>query len=87
MSRPRRAIDCPRDPIGLSAEEAAAFVGVSVGTFESAVAQGLMPAARQLFGRTLWDADEIALAFRRLPKRQNQGKLAEARVDWSDLEV
>jgi hypothetical protein len=82
MARRRREVECPREPIGLSAEEAAAFIGISLGTFENAVQQGLMPPARQLFGRNLWDADEIASAFRRLPKRQGSGKLVESQVDW-----
>jgi predicted DNA-binding transcriptional regulator AlpA len=87
MSRRRREIDCPRDPIGLSAEEAAAFVGVSASIFYTAVERGLMPAGRQLFGRTLWDADEIALAFRRLPKRQASENAKDLAVDWHDLAV
>lgn len=74
MSRARRTIDCPRDPVGLSQEEAAAFVGVSPTHFERAVAAGLMPAPREFFGRMLWDAEEVYQAFRRLPRRGKNPK-------------
>ena len=90
MTRPRRAVDCPREPIGLSAEEAAAFIGVAERTFAAAVEKGLMPGPRALLGRRLWDAEELKTAFHALPRRglPEAGKLGEdtgAAVDWSDV--
>lgn len=71
MTRPRarKLIDCPRDPIGLSSEEAATFIGVSETLFHSAVDSGSLPSPRQLAGRLIWDAEELITAFRRLPRK------------------
>ncbi len=67
MSRARASIRCPRDPVGLSLEEAAAYVGLSPSLFERLVREGKMPFPRKFAGRTVWDADEVATAFRRVP--------------------
>lgn len=85
MKRARRQAECPRDPIGLSVEEAAAFIGVSPSTFGKAVEQGAMPRPRRLFGRVLWDADELRSAFRRLPRHglPRQDAADEDGDDWS----
>ena len=84
MPRPRRLIDCPREPVGLSALEAASFLGVSENTLREAVERGLLPAPRELLGRVLWDADELSAAFRRLPRR---GEIVETHAlggtDWT----
>lgn len=85
MSRPRRQLDCPRDPIGLSSEAAAAFLGVSQGTFLAAVEKKLLPEAHQLLGRMVWDADELAEAFKRLPRRGGAHEDAGGGVDWADV--
>ena len=85
MSRPRRHIDCPRDPIGLSAESAAAFLGVSQATFLTAVEKKLMPQAYQLLGRMVWDAEELSAALRRLPRRGGAPESVKDGVDWSDV--
>jgi predicted DNA-binding transcriptional regulator AlpA len=69
MSKPRRDIECPRDPVGLSMEEAAAYLGISSSLFDRAVQIGAMPAPYELFGRIIWDAEEVHAALRRLPKR------------------
>lgn len=85
MSRPRarKLIDCPRDPIGLSSEEAATFIGISESLFQSAVDAGSLPSPRQLGGRLIWDAEEVAVAFRRLPRKgaANQNEISPDR--WS----
>jgi excisionase family DNA binding protein len=36
-------------------KEAASYVGVSVGTFDKLVQQGVMPSPIELFGRKVWD--------------------------------
>lgn len=83
MSRARRSIECPREPIALSAIEAAAFMGVSEGTFREAVKRGIFPDGRDLLGRVLWDAEELHAAFRRLPRRGEAPRCAgPAGVDW-----
>lgn len=64
-----RVRHCPRDPIGLSVESAAAFIGVSPELFQRAVDDGSMPVPRKLGGRLIWDAEEIAEALRRLPRK------------------
>lgn len=87
MSRVRRAVDCPREPIGLSIEEAASFLSVSADTFQRAVDEGSMPAPRRLFGRLIWDADEIAKAFRRLPRKSSPANDRDDVGRWQDLEV
>jgi predicted DNA-binding transcriptional regulator AlpA len=69
MSAARKIRPCSRDPIGLGAEDAAAFIGVSAGTFYKAVENGLMPEPFELFGRKIWSATEIEAALKRLPRR------------------
>ena len=80
----RREIPCPREPIGLSAEEAAAYLGVCRNTFDKGVEKGLMPQPHEFFGRLLWDAEEVRWAFRNLPRRGGSGNDA-GDVDWGDV--
>jgi excisionase family DNA binding protein len=68
MSRARGSIACPRDPVGLSMEEAAAFLGVGATLFLRMVEDGRMPRPRRADGRRIWDADELVQSFRRLPR-------------------
>jgi predicted DNA-binding transcriptional regulator AlpA len=87
MSRPRRQVQCPRDPLGLSAQEAAVFLGISESLFYRAVQIGLMPRPRKLFGRRLFDADEVIAAYRRLPR---WGDPRDSRLPddpWGDVAV
>jgi predicted DNA-binding transcriptional regulator AlpA len=73
MSRARRQIDCPREPIGLSREEAATFIGISATSFERLVDRGEMPQPRKVLGRLIWAASEIEAAFLRLPRAGDDG--------------
>lgn len=59
MSRPL-PFDCPR---GLSRAQAAAYVGVSPGTFDKLVEDGTMPKPKQIRARRVWDREELDLAF------------------------
>ncbi len=68
MARARGLINCPRDPIGLSLEEASALIGVGATLFARMVGDGSMPAPHKVGARRIWDADEIITAFRRLPR-------------------
>lgn len=59
MSRPL-PFDCPR---GLNRAEAARYVGVSPGTFDKLVAEGLMPRPKRVKSRRVFDKQAIDLAF------------------------
>jgi hypothetical protein len=48
---------------GLSHEEAAMYIGVSVGKFGQMVADGRMPMPIQVDGRKIWDVRKLDLAF------------------------
>ncbi len=69
----RRDIPCPREPIGLSAEESAAYLGMSQTLFFALIEKGAMPRARCAGRRRLWDALELSAAFRALPRDLPEG--------------
>lgn len=52
--------DCPR---GLNRVEAARYVGVSPGTFDKLVEDGLMPRPVRVRARLIYDKQAIDLAF------------------------
>jgi excisionase family DNA binding protein len=54
-------------PRGICREEAAAYVGVGVTKFDQMVADGRMPAAKQIDGRRVWDVRKLDKAFDALP--------------------
>jgi len=54
-------------PRGLSREQAAAYIGVSAGTFDSMIEDGEMPSAKRLRGRRVWDRVQLDKAFAALP--------------------
>lgn len=54
-------------PRGLNKTQAANYIGVSAGLFERMIQQGLMPPARQLASRKVWDIQELDRAFDDLP--------------------
>lgn len=56
-------------PVGISREQAAALIGVSVSLFDRLIAEGKMPDARVLHSRLVWDVAEVVDAFRALPRR------------------
>lgn len=55
-------------PIGLGRAQAAAYIGADEALFVRLVEAGTMPKPRTLRGMQLWDAEELADAFRRLPR-------------------
>ncbi|WP_416200345.1 helix-turn-helix transcriptional regulator [Terricaulis sp.] len=66
--------DCPR---GLNRVQAAAYVGVSPTTFDRLVAEGVMPRAKEIGARRVYDRAQLDQAFDAL------GEGAEAgRNDW-----
>lgn len=56
---------CPRR--GLNREEAALYVGISVGKFDELVAKGLMPTPKRIDRRKVWDRHALDAAFEDLP--------------------
>ncbi len=56
-------------PIGVNREQAAALIGISASLFDRLVHEGMMPDARMVFGRLVWDVQEVATAFRAMPHR------------------
>lgn len=59
MARPL-PFDCPR---GLNRAEAARYVGVSVGTFDKLVEEGLMPKPKRVRARLIFDRNALDVAF------------------------
>jgi len=55
-------------PRGLSRPQAAAVVGVSVGTFDVMVDDGRMPKPKLIGTRKLWDRVRVEEAFTELPE-------------------
>lgn len=52
---------------GLSREESAIYIGVSVGKFDAMVVDGRMPRAKVIDARRVWDSHRLDLAFDALP--------------------
>ncbi|MBZ9818928.1 hypothetical protein [Mesorhizobium sp. CA4] len=67
--RPSSILPDSLPPVGISREQAAAYIGVSATLFDRLIAEGLMPDARILRGRLVWDVVEVAAAFRAIPHR------------------
>lgn len=82
-----RRPECPRDPVGLSMDEAAAFIGVGLSLFLRMVADGRMPGPRRADGRRIWDADEVIMAFRRLPREGLPGGAEEVILEEREIRL
>jgi hypothetical protein len=68
-------------PRGLDRLEAAAYVGVSPQTFDALISDAIMPGAREVRGRRVWDRLELDRAFDALP---HAGGMATA-IDPDDV--
>ena len=66
---------------GLGEVEAAAAIGVSASKFRTLVKDGRMPLPRRIDGRTVWDVDELRVAFKALP-HDNESQKADS---WADV--
>ncbi len=67
-----RMTACPLPAVlGLSREQAAAYVGVSPSLFDKAVDAGTLPRPRSIGARNIWDTEELAASFRAIPHRVN----------------
>lgn len=65
----------------LSRVEAAAYCGVSPTTFDKLVSDKLMPAAKRIYARNLWDVRQIDSAIEDLPGGAEDARL-ETSEDW-----
>jgi predicted DNA-binding transcriptional regulator AlpA len=72
MTAAARKIDIV--PRGLNRAQAAAYIGVSPGTFDKMVADERMPAPRCINARRLWDIRELDAAFDDLPHAPIDGQ-------------
>jgi hypothetical protein len=67
-TKPRhRALPPNLSPLGVSRDEAAAFVGVSVSKFDQLVNDGRMTPPKRIDGRKVWDTRALTAAFDALP--------------------
>lgn len=57
------ASSLPFVPRGLSRAEAAAYIGVSPGTFDKLISDGLMPKPGSIRARKVWDRVAVDAAF------------------------
>jgi excisionase family DNA binding protein len=74
MPKPRHSALPPTlAPLGLDRVEAAAFIGVSVTTFDDLVRKGTMPQPRMIGSRLVWHRAELEKAFAALPVRAAEG--------------
>jgi hypothetical protein len=78
MSKRLAVLPASLPPVGISREQAAAFIGVSATLFDRLVKDGRMPDGRLIFGRIVWDVEELVAAFRALPHRSDQVDTARA---------
>lgn len=67
MSSPRDVRRTTQPRRGLSREEAAVYIGVSVRKFDEMVGDGRMPRAKVIDARRVWDIWALDLAFDALP--------------------
>lgn len=57
-------------PRGMSRDEAARYVGVSITTFDRMVQAGWMPRPKRVFSRLIWDRLQLDAAFTDLAEQQ-----------------
>lgn len=63
-------------PVGLNRAQAAALIGISPTLFDKCEAAGLLPAPHVIFGRMVYDRDEVIAAFRNTPKKAGANSAA-----------
>ena len=84
----RRASVAARLPVrrGLSEVEAAVYLSLSPSFFRRLVDQRIMPRARVVGGRRVWDVEELDIAFKALPRDGGEDEtFGEANGDsWAD---
>lgn len=55
-------------PLGLSREQAARHIGISITKFDELVGDGRMPRPKRIDGRVIWDRRSVEAAFADLPE-------------------
>jgi len=75
MSRAAFQLDLSYPPRGMSRDEAARYVGVSVTKFDEMVADGRMPKPKRVDGRVVWDRLRLEAAFTDLPEEKVRNPL------------
>lgn len=56
-------------PVGINRDQAAALIGISPTLFDKCEAAGMLPAPHAIFGRLVYDRDEVIAAFRNTPRK------------------
>lgn len=69
-------------PRGLNRRESAQYVGVGVTKFDEMVADGRMPAPKEIDARRVWDRHKIDAAFEALP---NTGDAEGGENQWDGV--
>jgi excisionase family DNA binding protein len=82
MTKPRRTVLPLPEPRGLAREEAAAYVGISVGTFNGMVSDGTMPQPKVIGARLVWDRLALDRAFAALPDAQARAREEQEDERW-----
>lgn len=70
--------------LGLSRNEAAAYIGIGVSKFDALVADGRMPRPKRIDGRKVWIADRLREALYALP---DDGEGSASDDVWSNPSV
>lgn len=80
MTQSARSISrsLPRWPRGLSRDDSAIYVGVSISKFDEMVSDGRMPKPKKIDKRLVWDILRIDAAFDQLPDMPKVSS-------WADL--
>ena len=66
---------------GLSRDEAAVYIGISVSKFDELVRDGRMPGPKRIDGRKVWDVHDLDVAFDALPSENQQSQGS----SWDDF--
>ena len=74
----------PESRLGLSLEEAAAYIGVGRTLFGQMVEDGRMPRPKIVNSRRLWSREDLHRAFARLPE---EAQADDAGDPWADCRV
>jgi hypothetical protein len=101
LDKPKRRRETPKrrdvlpaslPPLGLSVDEAAAFVGVSPNKYRELERRKLMPAARMIDGRKVYDREQVHAAFKRMPSADASNDSGPITADhdaddtWGDID-
>lgn len=71
----------PHDRLGLSRNEAACYIGVSIALFEEMVFDGRMPQPKLINSRKVWSRPSVEKAFAELSE---YGQSSPPRSPWTD---